>query len=654
MVSAAYIGFSIYMDIFKGCKWIWQNNNAQADEHAEFIARFFCTQADIVKGVKLYISADSDFGVYLNGTLVDFGQYPDYPHFKTYEEIDLTPYAKAGENILALQVWYYGENSSTYLKGEAGVLFAVQGEKQLCASGTEVLSRISKAYQSHQKKIITGQMGFSYAYDAEKEDGWQMGSGEGFASAMVLERAIPKLARPVARIKTEAPILGKVIKKEKNRYLLDFGAETVGIFQLHFFTKFAQNIRICYGEHILDGWVRDKIAQRDFSVEYHAKAGQNDYLGYFRRLGLRYAEIRTEEEIEGLEMQILPRVYPLHIVEYTCADKNLRNIYEVCRKTLTLCMHDHYEDCPWREQAMYAMDSRNQMLCGYYAFQEYAFPRACLRLMAEGIREDGLLPICFPAGIDLTIPSFSLHYFTAVREYGDYSGDWTLAKEILPVLERILNTYLSRRNADGLTTTFEGKEHWNFYEWADGLSSDVGEKVVSRPDLIINCLLSLALQHMAYICGKLGLITEYAAQAERLNAAIHTAFYDETQKGYTMYALNGGCSELGNALAVLCGVAGMHAKEICDILVTDNHWTKITLSMKCFKYDALLKTADGYQGYILADIQKIYGNMLATGATSVWETELGAEDFDGAGSLCHGWSALPVYYLWKFGQVKKA
>ena len=26
---------------------------------------------------------------------------------------------------------------------------------------------------------------------------------------------------------------------------------------------------------------------------------------------------------------------------------------------------------------------------------------------------------------------------------------------------------------------------------------------------------------------------------------------------------------------------------------------------------------------------------------------LGAEDFGGAGSLCHGWSALPVYYLSK-------
>ena len=37
--------------------------------------------------------------------------------------------------------------------------------------------------------------------------------------------------------------------------------------------------------------------------------------------------------------------------------------------------------------------------------------------------------------------------------------------------------------------------------------------------------------------------------------------------------------------------------------------------------------------------------MLDAGATTFWETELGATDFDGAGSLCHGWSAVPLYII---------
>ena len=43
--------------------------------------------------------------------------------------------------------------------------------------------------------------------------------------------------------------------------------------------------------------------------------------------------------------------------------------------------------------------------------------------------------------------------------------------------------------------------------------------------------------------------------------------------------------------------------------------------------------------------------MLDAGATTFWETELGAEDFGGAGSLCHGWSALAVHYFVRLGAV---
>lgn len=31
-------------------------------------------------------------------------------------------------------------------------------------------------------------------------------------------------------------------------------------------------------------------------------------------------------------------------------------------------------------------------------------------------------------------------------------------------------------------------------------------------------------------------------------------------------------------------------------------------------------------------------------ATTVWETADGAVAFNNAGSLCHGWSAIPIYY----------
>ena len=47
----------------------------------------------------------------------------------------------------------------------------------------------------------------------------------------------------------------------------------------------------------------------------------------------------------------------------------------------------------------------------------------------------------------------------------------------------------------------------------------------------------------------------------------------------------------------------------------------------------------------MQDIRRKYGYMLEQGGTTFWETEKGWQDFDGAGSLCHGWSAIPVFYL---------
>ena len=70
--------------------------------------------------------------------------------------------------------------------------------------------------------------------------------------------------------------------------------------------------------------------------------------------------------------------------------------------------------------------------------------------------------------------------------------------------------------------------------------------------------------------------------------------------------------------------------------------------MKVFEFDALLAVNEKNCAYVLETIRRDYGYMLSKGATSFWETIVGASDFHNAGSLCHGWSALPVYYLSKF------
>ena len=91
--------------------------------------------------------------------------------------------------------------------------------------------------------------------------------------------------------------------------------------------------------------------------------------------------------------------------------------------------------------------------------------------------------------------------------------------------------------------------------------------------------------------------------------------------------------------------AGETAKTVCE-KIAKGKMQDCSLSMKTFKYDALLKCDKAkYQSAVLEEIRQDYEKMLAAGATSVWKTTDGASEFDNAGSLCHGWSAIPIVYF---------
>lgn len=331
-----------------------------------------------------------------------------------------------------------------------------------------------------------------------------------------------------------------------------------------------------------------------------------------------------------------------------------RQIYDICVNTLRLCMMEHYVDTPWREQCLYAFDSRNQMLCGYYAFKngnaDYA--RANLKLIGEDRRQDRLLSICAPCGTDLTIPSFSLYYIFAMGEYIDYTKDVSLAKELLLKLESILDAFFANSD-DGLVKAFQGKQNWNFYDWSRYLEGSLHQDEDALPDLVINSLFVMALDNFEEICKKADAIFKYTGKADALRKRIKAEFaagnallsHHKNSEEYTV---------LGNSLAILCGaVRGRAAMEICDQIISGKA-APSSLSMNIWKYEALLLTdEEKYKDYILNEIRTNYKKMLDAGSSTVWETLEGSAAFGNAGSLCHGWSAVPVYIFHRLGIARR-
>lgn len=625
-------------------KWIWLAQGEQVDQYAEFYDSFQWNQGSAM----LRISADSNYAVWLNGRFVFAGQYPDFPYYKVFDALDLSPFCTEGKNHLAIQVWYYGAGNMSYFPGRAALQYEVLLEEGPCCwSDENTLSRQSLCYHNGLAKRLTHQLGFSFRYDLNREDDWRTGELAGFQPSRIVDQTLPFYPRPVERLQMGEALPAELVwNREDCCFLMDLGGEEVGLLKICIDSEEEQDVMICYGEHIADGCVRQIIDNRDFSLELRLRPGRNEYVNPFRRLGLRYLELHTQKPVRVSELTVLPVYYPLSLLPKPEMTPVQETIYDVCVRTLALCMHDHYEDSPWREQALYAMDSRNQMLCGYDAFGEFAFARASLLLMSKDERADHLLSICTPSADNLTIPSFSLHFFTAVKEYTQFSGDLTLAREIWPKLESLLSAFTSRLE-DGLIPVFQDQCHWNFYEWSEGLSGRLFHYDEKRFDASLNCLLSLALQAMHELAGKLQKENNYLGLAAEINHSIHERFFDEKRCLYCNSTEDSEASVLVNALAILSGAAqGETAQRIaCQLAGDSNGLTPATLSMLGFQYDALLKAdEEKYRFWVLEDIEQKYSRMLEAGATTFWETEKGESDFDNAGSLCHGWSAMPVHY----------
>ena len=697
--------------MFTKAKKIWLPTEAP-DTYADFISDFEYSGGKVT----FRISADSNYAAYINGKLAAFGQFADYPENKTGDEIDVTEFVRKGTNRLAVIVWYYGcytEQSKmpfTYAPGKAGLIFEVENDGSIVAASDEnTLSRPDPGYVQGKCETITNQLGLGYRRDMVNADDSFLTDGSfGFNKSTVVDGSPKASKSPISKLVLGERIPAELIRVGTFRYpdnasvrgaaynmhralvgfrpideatdkaagfrfdgapvnitvdggifmLVDLGAENVGFVDLDIEVPEACRIDVGWGEHLYDGVCR--TSHRNFAVTVDAKAGRNSYMNPFRRFGCRYIQLFIHTVTATVHYAGLRSTdYPVEVKPYDCGNLLRNTIYKVCTDTLRLCMHEHYEDCPWREQALYALDSRNQMLCGYYAFGEYKFARASLHLIGESIEDNGLLAICAPMRGVLNIPSFSLAYFISMKEYVEHSGDKTLAEEMYPTLETLLNTFTSRIDETGLIRSFEKPMvDWNFYEWKPTLSGNLREGY-NGYEAALNLMLAIALENMAYICrtlGKCDRADELDAIRNKLAKATADRFWDENDKlMHTSDKYTDSYSVLINSYALLSGaVEGKDTSRIVEILTHNGKapdGTEMdgiipnTLSMNCFRFDALLKLdRERFAPIILDELDRTYLGMLREGATSFWETELGQADFANAGSLCHGWAALPVYY----------
>ena len=663
---------------FEKAKKIWTPSSG-VNTYADFSARF-------AKGDRVRVSCDGNYALCINGSFVDAGQYPGYEDLQFFDDLDISPFVKDGENELLIIAHHPGVDFSTYRNKPPFVIFEVTANGVItAASGEGTLCRADPNYAFGEGVgKVSSQLGFTFGYDSTADE-------TEWIPARVVEGCDEYLPRPVEKLRIGKPSKGRMInvgsfterKKDGTAAgrmqdsslsvsavdgggaklpsdagielkvrdgdgiaaIIDLGAESAGFMTFDVEVPEACEILVGWGEHLADLKVRTSIGNRNFAARYLAKAGRNTFENPLLRLGLRFIQIHIFAKTAKIHnVGIRPTDYPLPAANpCPIGDRLHKMIYDVCVRTLELCMHEHYEDCPWREQSLYTMDSRNQMLCGYIAFGETRFPAASLRLIAHSLREDGMLELCSPARVPITIPCFSAIFIVQLFEYLEFSGDEKTAKELLPTAKKIAETFASRLE-NGLIACFAEPEYWNFYEWQTNLNESRDNGI--GYDAPLSAFVSMAFGSLSKLCERLGDpdSERYLSLRNEVNKAAEI-FYDAEKGVYASYLRNGKrihFAELTNSLLVCAGAVPEERLGCVLEALKSGGLIAVTLSHSIFKYDALL-SRDGNEDFVMNDIAEKFGHMLTHGATSFWETIEGDAAFGKAGSLCHGWSAVPVY-----------
>jgi len=398
---------------------------------------------------------------------------------------------------------------------------------------------------------------------------------------------------------------------------------------------------------------------------YRARPGRQTF-EKFEWTAIRALQVTVRNAPHGLSIRrigVRTINYPVEFQgAFQCSDALLTKLWDVGRHTALQCMHDAFEDCPGREKRQWVGDGVVHLDIAEAAFGPSAFPlgRQFLVHVAESQRADGLTQMFAPGDHrenGVIIPDFTLHWIRGVSNFCALTSDIDLATQLFPSVEKALHWFARQEDEHGLIAN---APFWHFIEWAH-----VGRAGESAP---INALYSVALGAAARLADLVGYgpaAERYAARRDKVSEALNSRFWDATRRAYVdqVDPVTGEqgkrVSQQTNALMVAFSIAPKKRwREIIETITNEDdlrftaappifiqaplfdetrHIVRANTLYCHFLYEAMAKV--GRFDLAIDHMRRFYTPMLEAGATTLWES------FEPSASLCHVFSATPVYQL---------
>ena len=658
---------------FEKAEWIWLPETEKlpaTNVYALFRVRFAGGAA-----TRLRVSVAGNYAAYVNGHLAAFGQYTDFPWRKTFSETDISSFC-FGDDELLLPVHYSGNAFTSHYDGEPGLIAEVIREDGtvLSASGLSWEAAPDTRFAFGERSRLSGSLNYTFSFDGTRSPApWTPAAVLSGRSRDLSPRPVPPprdvglraghLLRsgPLRRDDDSLPdgprFFADVLDASSPNgvyALFDLGRETAGLLQLETEAPAGTVFEISHGEYVTDGRLPACIVGTKPNAtivdRYVTPGGRQLFIHSLRRFGARFLEIHALGDPSairilsaGFRRVELPG---METPPFSCSDTFFEKAHEISAETLRLCLHEKYENCPWREQSICAYDARNQMLFGYPIWGNYRSAEAMIRLFADAQRGNGFLRAAAPSATKLWIPMFTFAWLSSIHEFVLHSGDFSLWDDLSPLVAEMLGKILSHRCGD-LYAPPDDEGVWNYCE-----SSNL-EYCANPPNAFYNLYLREALLKIATLFtwqGKEEKAAPLRAVADKIGRVSTEHFYDPEIGGYfDSFNPDKDVNEFhyGHIQSLFLAQGLVPPERIPSVIrgIRDNRFRLPSLAALPYLIEGVFEHgADTDRDWLHDKLREIYGRMAAMGDTTWWEDAKGRDYAGGRGSLCHGWSAAPAFY----------
>jgi hypothetical protein len=670
-------------------KWI-ADAEAPPQEAGLFHFRRSFTLSAVPAHFIVNVSADNRYRLFVNGKSVATGPARgDLMHWH-YETVDLAPWLKPGRNLIAAEVWNWGDLRPLFqISHRTAFLLHGKGPTEAAidtGAGWKVFW--DKAYSfGRLTGIDTG--GFYAASPQETVNarlypwGWEKPDFDDrrWLPAQPLSEALPRGASPfglsadwqlVPRtipqpeespirfaalrrtegIKADARFLkgeGDLIIPAHSRValLLDQGYLTMGYPVIETRGGMGATIALTYAESLFDAQGnkgnRDEIAGKTIRglhdhliLDGGARRFQPLWLRTWRYLQL---DVRTGAAPLSLhDVHGIYTAYPFqqHAV-FASDQKWIDGIWDIDWRVFRMSAFESFWDTPYYEQLQYVGDARIEALLSLYQTGDDRLMRNAIEQFDQSRTPEGLTAMAYPSRSPGYIPPFSLWWVAMLHDYWMLRDDPAFVRNFLPGMRGVIAWY--EQQVDG-TDMLGPMPWWNFLDWNKSFDRGTAPGSENGHSTALTLQFSCVLRQAAEIEQALGepaLAARDRALSERLNVAVRAQAWDAAKGLFADTPGGSAFSQHTNTLAILAGaVPDTDQAALMRRVLSDPSLLQASYYFR-FYVDEAMEQAGLADLYL--DRLDPWREMVRNGLTTT------PENPEPTRSDSHAWSAHPNYHL---------